>query len=121
MMIGLLKDMENLMHWGLLGDDFSPDRLLSDEEKQEAKVRDEALFKDHPPRPDCDICFNQLPVASNQKTYKLCCGKIVCDGCIEEIRDKDSRKEKVGDLCPFCRVVSTSSNTVELVWVGMHS
>ena len=115
MMIGLLKDMENLMHWGLLGDDFSPDRLLSDEEKQEAKVRDEALFKDHPPRPDCDICFNQLPVASNQKTYKLCCGKIVCDGCIEEIRDKDSRKEKVRDLCPFCRVVSTSSNTVELV------
>lgn len=116
MMIGLMKDMENLMHLGLLGDDdLGLDSLLSDEEKQEAKVRDEVLFKDHPPRPDCDICFNQLPVASNQKTYKLCCGKIVCDGCIEEIRDKDNRKEKVGDLCPFCRVVSTSSNTVELV------
>ena len=104
------------MNLGLLRKEgLSPDSLLSDEEKEEAKVRDVLLFKDHPPRPECDICFNQLPVESNQKTYKLCCGKIVCRGCIEEIRDKDNRKVKDGDLCPFCRVVSIPSNTVKLV------
>jgi hypothetical protein len=116
MMMGLLKDIENMMHLGVLGEEFGPDSLLSDEEKQEAEAREQALFNnDLPPRPDCDICFNELPVASNQKTYKICCGKILCDGCIEEIRDKDDRKEKVGDLCPFCRTVATTSNTVELV------
>ena len=115
MMAGLLKDVENMMHLGLLGDEFSLNHFGTDEEKQEAKAHEEALFKDHPPRSDCDICFSQLPLDSNQKTYKLCCGKIVCFGCTEEMRDKDTRKERVGDLCPFCRTVSTPSNTVELL------
>ena len=103
--------MAGLLRNGIIDEEDFP---FTDEQKREAAEHNEALFADHPPREDCDICLRPMPLASNEKTYKLCCGKVICDGCIEEIRD-NQLKETKGDKCPFCRVVTTSSTIVGLV------
>ena len=53
--------------------------------KRAAKIHDDALFKEHPPSEDCPICLLPLPLAANQITFKSCCGKIICCGCIYAI------------------------------------
>ena len=63
---------------------------------------------------DCPICFSTLPLSSGERTYKVCCGKVICIGCIEVLRDNKKAKTN-GDLCPFCRVVATDENLVSLV------
>jgi TPR repeat protein len=45
-----------------------------------ARLHDESLFKQPPPKEDCPICF--LPMSSDMTTCKSCCGKIVCYGCM---------------------------------------
>ena len=76
-----------------------------------AELRDEALFKDPPPKEDCPICFLPMPLklincvslppatvssvpiydfakANNgvedkpMEEYYVCCGKYVCKGCV---------------------------------------
>ena len=51
-------------------------------ERRVAELHDEALFKEHPPRDDCPICFLPLPVDTSETTFNSCCGKLICDGCI---------------------------------------
>ena len=75
-----------------------------------AEIRDEALFKDPPPKEECPICFLPMPVRlfscaslpdatilsvpiydyamANEELekmdtaiYYLCCGKSICAGC----------------------------------------
>ena len=74
-----------------------------------AELRDEALFKDPPPKKDCPICFLPMPVnmfacaslpdatitsvpindfanahvelAKNTEIYYPCCGQTICGGC----------------------------------------
>ena len=45
--------------------------------KRAAEMYDEALFKKHPPRVDCPICFLPLPLHAKQTTFKPCCGKLI--------------------------------------------
>ena len=47
--------------------------------KRAAELRDEALFKEPPPRDDCPICFLPLPLEAGESTFKSCCGKIICN------------------------------------------
>ena len=91
-----------------------------------AELRDEALFKDPPPKEDCPICF--LPMPSNlihcvslpyatvssvpindfakanvqlaneqSKIYYPCCGKSLCKGCAYSFAESGN----IGK-CPFC-------------------
>jgi hypothetical protein len=91
-----------------------------------AELRDEALFKDPPPKDDCPICFLPMPAKliscislppatimsvpifdfaeaneelANKATevYYECCGKSICGGCIYSFH-------KSGNMgkCPFC-------------------
>ena len=53
--------------------------------KRAAELHDEALFKEHPPPEDCPICYQPLPSGSHQRTFKPCCGKRICNGCIYAI------------------------------------
>ena len=53
-----------------------------------AELHDEALFKEHPPRDECPICFLTLPHES-ETAFKSCCGKIICNGCIV-VMDEES-------------------------------
>ena len=81
--------------------------------KRAAELYDEALFKDPPPREDCPICFLPLPIAADKQSFKSCCGKIICLGCIhamamEDIK-KGKKKEEI-DMCPFCRTLRPSSD-----------
>lgn len=66
--------------------------------KRAAELHDEALFKQPPPRDDCPICFLELPFSGNKTTYKPCCGKILCDGCMYA-----SAVDIDEGPCPFCR------------------
>jgi hypothetical protein len=91
-----------------------------------AKLRDEALFKDPPPKEDCPICFLPMPAtiiscaslppatvssvpiydfavanegfafAAMERFYP-CCGKSICGGCVHSFRESGNE-----DRCPFC-------------------
>ena len=64
-----------------------------------------ALFKQTSQEEDCPICFLTLPSLITGRKYKLCCGKIICSGCIHAVRIMD------GDAkCPFCRVPTPTSD-----------
>ncbi|KAL7543242.1 hypothetical protein ACHAXR_012596 [Thalassiosira sp. AJA248-18] len=72
--------------------------------KRAAKLFDEALFKQPPPREDCPICFLQLPTVAG---YQSCCGKNLCEGCLYEIARET-------DICPFCRMPAADSDEEEI-------
>jgi hypothetical protein len=94
--------------------------------RRAAEIRDEALFKDPPPKEDCPICFLPMPekmiacislppatitsvpitdfADANEELAKMetevfypCCGKCICRGCVNSFR-------KSGNIgkCPFC-------------------
>ena len=86
---------------------------LTDEERQERELHDEALFKEHPTPDDCDICAVPLPIMMSEKSYQVCCGKIICGGCTDVMRETNC--ESRGDVCPFCRENNTSSNMLQRV------
>ena len=90
-----------------------------------AELRDEALFKDPPPKEECPICFLPMPVRllscaslppatitsvpihdfakANQVLATLCteqyhtCGKSFCGGCVNSFKDSGNNEK-----CPFC-------------------
>ena len=105
-----------------------------------AELRDEALFKDPPPKEDCPICFLPMPInlincitlppatrssvpikdfaIANQELadevmekYYPCCGKSICRGCVHSFCKSDN-----DDKCPFCN--SDQGNKTEEEQVG---
>jgi tetratricopeptide (TPR) repeat protein len=91
-----------------------------------AKLRDEALFKDPPPKEDCPICFIPMPTnliscvplppatlstlpffdfaneheelaKEPMDEYYPCCGKSICKGCVHSFAQSGN-----DDKCPFC-------------------
>jgi tetratricopeptide (TPR) repeat protein len=91
-----------------------------------AELRDEALFKDPPPKEDCPICFLPIPTKliccvslppatvfsvpiydfamanagladKVMEVYYMCCGKSICRGCVHSFRESGN----IGK-CPFC-------------------
>ena len=62
-------------------------------------ILDEDLFKQPPQNDDeCPICMIRMPWLWSGRNYNVCCGKIICGGCIYA-------SDCLGDqLCPFCRV-----------------
>ena len=73
-----------------------------------AKLHDEELFKQSPPKEDCPICMLPLPELETGRKYKSCCGKIICSGCIHAVKKRDGG---VG-LCPFCRTPTPTSEEI---------
>ena len=65
-------------------------------------ISDEDLFKQPPPLDDCPICFLRMPSLWSGRTYKSCCGKLVCNGCIYAVAMRGT------SLCPFCRAPAAS-------------
>ena len=74
-----------------------------------------------PPSEDCPVCLQVLPIDKSLVTYKFCCGKLVCCGCVfenervavvdylkehgeDEINSEDMVKAfEARTACPFCR------------------
>ncbi|KAL7529204.1 hypothetical protein ACHAXR_002848 [Thalassiosira sp. AJA248-18] len=75
--------------------------------KRVSEIFDEALFKTPPPNEDCPICFLRLPLCPSYSQYKVCCGKIICDGCV--YADIIAGRCIEG-ICPFCRAPATTSH-----------
>jgi TPR repeat protein len=74
-----------------------------------AKLHDESLFKQPPPKDDCPICFLPIPFANeNIASFFPCCGKMVCDGCVHSCWISGSRK------CPFCNTILASEHEIKL-------
>jgi hypothetical protein len=104
-----------------------------------AELRDEALFKDPPPKEDCPICFLPMPLGliccvtlppatissvpindyadANQELatepmetyYYSCCGKSICEGCVYSFCKSGNLK------CPFCNADEDSKTEEERV------
>ncbi|MDB4430403.1 zinc finger MYND domain-containing protein [bacterium] len=77
-------------------------------EKRVSELHDDALFKEHPPREDCPICFLPLPLDPGQTNFHPCCGKIICNGCIYAMKEEACGRGKI-ELCAFCREPEPSS------------
>ena len=100
-----------------------------------AELRDEALFKDPPPKEDCPICFLPMPVkliccvslppatissvpindyaeanedlaGEDMELYYSCCGKSICQGCLYSHHVSGDNNK-----CPFCN--SNAAKTEE--------
>ena len=79
--------------------------------KRAAELHEEALFKEHPPPEDCPICFLPLPFENNERTFKSCCGKLICNGCIYAmIEESFGRGEGGAIICAFCREPTSTSD-----------
>ena len=74
-------------------------------ERRVAELRDEALFKQPPPREDCPICFQLLPILNTGRGYYSCCGKTICSGCIHAVALRDDEEK-----CPFCRTPAPTTD-----------
>jgi len=82
--------------------------FISNDDNVDSDDNDE-LFKDPPPKEDCQICFLPMPNAQRdvicgaQPMYQPCCGKVICYGCmatsIEEMNEGNMKR-----WCPFCRI-----------------
>ena len=79
-------------------------------ERRVAELHDEALFKEPPPREDCPICFLPLPLNLAQSSFKVCCGKLICDGCIDAMIDEARGRGGEIGLCAFCRKPAPNSD-----------
>ena len=55
-----------------------------------------------PPREECPICMQVLPIHVQLRTYFACCGKTLCGGCNFQHQMK-SEEEGVPPTCAFCR------------------
>ena len=73
-------------------------------DRQVAELPDIELFKQPPPLyEDCPICFERMPTHHMGSTYKSCCGKVICSGCIHAPLYDDQGNIVDNRKCPFCR------------------
>jgi TPR repeat protein len=102
-----------------------------------AELRNEALFKDPPPKEECPICFLPMPMiliscvslppasvssvpifdfakaneelaGQSTEVYYPCCGKSICRGC-----HYSSWKSGNDEKCPFCNADRTGKTDEE--------
>jgi len=78
-------------------------------ERRVAELHDEQLFKEHPPQEECPICMLPFSLENRTSTFKSCCGKLICNGCIYAIKMSEGKS-----LCAFCRSPYATSNEEEL-------
>jgi len=67
----------------------------------EKNISDEELFKQPPPKEDCPICFQQLPLLKTGYRYMTCCGKVICCGCAYAPLYDDQGNEVDNEKCPL--------------------
>jgi len=73
--------------------------------KRAKELHDEKLFEQPPPLEDCPICMLRLPTLVSGRTYMVCCGKMICSGCIHAVQSRAAKAGRIkeDDICPFCR------------------
>jgi len=76
--------------------------------KRAAELYDEKLFKEIE-QEECPICLLPLEKGNYTETFKSCCAKLICNGCIVAMKMSEGK-----DLCAFCRTPPPSSNEEEI-------
>jgi len=81
-------------------------------ERRVAELRDEQLFKQPPSKEECPICMLPMPYDISFITFKTCCGRSICNGCIYAMEMSEGK-----DLCAFCRMpkVKTDEEDIERI------
>ena len=85
-------------------------------ERRVAELHDKELFKQPPPAEDCPICFLRMPTFHTGSTYKSCCGKLICSGCIHAPVYDDQGNIVDNEKCPFCRTPTANSYEEMIEW-----
>ena len=52
---------------------------------------------------ECPLCFLPMPLDPQKTTFKACCSKIICEGCVYA-----HIKSNGGERCPFCRELTAN-------------
>ena len=89
------------------------DNLLSTAQEETASID---LFAPIQEREECPICLIPFPINNNEAKFRLCCGKMICDGCMYKELCTDAEKTKFDQskptgLCAFCRLPPVPGNT----------
>ena len=82
--------------------------------KRVAELYDKKFFKEpSPPREECPICMLPLPLYANHTgvTFKPCCGKSICLGCVDTMMRSGGINT---NLCAFCRTPRSRSDEEEV-------
>jgi len=79
-------------------------------EEGELSLRDEALFRQPPPKEDCPICELRMPTLKLGSVYMACYGKLVCNGCLYAPLYDNRGNQVDSNKCPFCRTPWHASN-----------
>jgi len=74
---------------------------MQEEEQLFEQITEDTLFKQPPLLEDCPICMLPMPAKGSGSRQQLCCGKVICSGCIHAFKSRITKKEH--DVCPFCR------------------
>ena len=79
---------------------------------------DDKLFQEPPAKEECPLClvpmpFSQPGACGVTMTYQMCCGKMVCDGCVIAAGE-EMKKGNMKWSCPFCRVALPHSDKEQL-------
>jgi len=77
-------------------------------EKRVAELHEEQLFKEIEPE-ECPLCLVPFINGNKTESFKSCCGKIICNGCIHAMKMSEGK-----DLCAFCRTPPSSSDEEDL-------
>ena len=95
------KECQN-KHWKEHKKECRPIKKLLDERGGKLDIGEEldvGPIGKLPPREECSICMQVLPIHESLHTYFPCCGKIICCGCDHQ----HSMKSGKGRTCAFCR------------------
>ena len=77
-----------------------------------AAGRTEDPLKDwkRPEREECPICFIMMPIDARERTFRSCCGVVICNGCIvsqgiSSLEGEGNENDPIDEAttCPFCR------------------
>ena len=90
-------------------------------QKRAREIKDEALFRETPPKNECPICMMRLEWEPEKATFQLCCGKSISIGCMESITAAALDHLRAGNSfetsieltnCPLCRTPGHESDEV---------
>ena len=106
------KDCQN-RHWKEHKKECKP--IKKELAKREGKLDlgselDLGPLPDLPPREECPICLQVLPLYDNLRVYSACCGKMICGGCDLQHTVKSGGSRS----CAFCRVPIPTSDKATL-------
>ena len=83
--------------------------------KRAAKLHDKRLFT----QPDgihlgeCPICFLPMPIDAEKSSFMGCCGKWICNGCLDANMMSNIHDKVKATRCVFCRTPGTDKEEYE--------